>query len=107
VSAARLALYLIDDHGARWRVYDVAFGPPLAKPHKRTIIAPSDTRARYRLFVPPDPAPMLRVHDFGKNGAGDRSLTVDVLAAQLATAQVSPKRRPAATREPPGTKLGQ
>lgn len=102
-----LELYFVDDQGARWRVYDVAFGPPLAAPHKRKVLALGDTRARYRLFVPPDPAPMLRVHDFGKNGAGDRSLTLDVLAAQLATAQVSPKKRTAPARTPPGTRLGQ
>lgn len=104
---ADVECYFTDDQGARWRVYDVAFGPPFAAPHKRKVLALGDTRARYRLFVPPDPEPMLRIHDFGKTGAGNRCLTVEMLATQLATAQVSPKKRTEPVRPAPGTKLGQ
>ena len=100
-----IELYFNDNHGARWRVYDVAFGPPLAEPHQRKVLALGDARARYRLFVPPDPSLMLRSYDFKRGG--DRAITAEVLGAQLATASYTPKTREVPAPAVPGTPLGQ
>ena len=97
-------LYFRDAAGARYRVYDVAFGPPHAEPGKRKVLELGDTRARYRLFVPAE-GEMLRSHDFTRGG--DRSLTAENLAQQLAGAAFAPKKSAPPPRPDPGTKLGQ
>ena len=99
------ALYFTDNRGVSWRVYDVAFGPPLAKPHQRKVLALGDARARYRLFVPLDPSLMLRSYDFRRGG--DRAIAIEVLSAQFATASYTPKTRQLPARAVPGTPLGQ
>lgn len=100
-----VALYFTDGYGTRWRVYDVAFGPPLAEPHQRKVLALGDARARYRLFVSPGPALMLRAYDFKRGG--DRAISAEVLSAQLATASYTPKTREVPAPAVPGTPLGQ
>lgn len=101
----KVTLTFTDDAGAVWDVYDVAFGPPLAGPHHRKRLDYGDPRARYRLFVPPDPDPMIRSYDF-KRGWG-RGITTNVLGAQLRAAAYSPKRRTAPAKAPPEPPLGQ
>ena len=60
MGGAAVVVYFDDGDGGRWRVYDVAFGPPLAPLGKRAPLPPGDPRARFRVFVPPDPpAPYL------------------------------------------------
>ena len=44
-------VYFTDTEGARWRVYDVAFGPPLCQPILPSAIRPPDARAALRYFV--------------------------------------------------------
>lgn len=100
-----LEVYVRDESGVRYRVHDVAFGPPLASLGRRKRLPLGDPRARYRLFVPADPDPMLRVHDFAKDGT-DRGLSVEVLSAQLRRAGYSPKRRALREPEPPAAYLG-
>jgi hypothetical protein len=43
--------YFIDGEGMRYRVYDVAFGPPHAKPHKRRVLPLESPTANHRYFV--------------------------------------------------------
>ncbi len=100
-----LEVYVREEQGVRYRVHDVAYGPPLASPHKRNLLALGDPRARYRLFVPADPDLMLRVHEFAKDGR-DRGLTVEGVASQLRAAGYSPKRRSRRGFAPPARDLG-
>jgi hypothetical protein len=105
--AESIEVYFTDAEGNRWRVYDVVFGPPLAEPGRRAVLAHGDPRARFRLFVPRE-GHLLRLHRFGGvAGDEDRSLDVTTLAEQLRGATYSPKQRVAPPRDPPGTKLGQ
>jgi hypothetical protein len=43
--------YFTDADGRRWRVYDVAFGPPHAEPHHYRKFGIGDRRAVNRIFV--------------------------------------------------------
>lgn len=99
-----LALYFTDAEGKRWRVYDTVFGPPLAKLHKHKRLELGDPRATARIFVPPDPEPMMRSFDFCKGA--DRSLTTAILAEQFRRAGYAPRRYQPPARRPPGTPLG-
>jgi hypothetical protein len=45
------ALYVTDGAGVRWRVHDVAFGPPDAAPGRRRRVPLGSVRATYRWFV--------------------------------------------------------
>ena len=81
-----------------WRVYDTAFGPPLAPPGRHRPLALGDPRARYRVFVPQDREAMLKVHDF--KGSPDRRMTLEILSVQLRTAGGSPRWKP----KPPAEK---
>ena len=47
-------VYLDADDGRRWRVHDVAFGPPECPPHQRRVFRPPSARANYRHFVAAD-----------------------------------------------------
>lgn len=89
-----------DDAGVRYRVHDAAFGPPLAAAGRRMLLPLGDPRARYRLFVPADPAPMLRVYDFKVRG-GEHGISVEILDGQFRAAGYAPKRsaRPLAAAE--------
>ena len=40
--------------GVTYRVHDVAFGPPHARPFQRRRLEPADPRANYRWFVTAD-----------------------------------------------------
>lgn len=103
---AELELYFTDDQGGRWRVHDVAYGPPLAQPFKYKQLLLGDTRARYRLFVPEDRDAMRRSFDFN-GAAATRGLTLDVIAAQFAKSAYVPRSRQKPEPRPPGTPLGQ
>jgi hypothetical protein len=46
---------------ARWRVYWVCFGPPLAKRHRKRALPPGDARANDFWFVSPDGGGVYRV----------------------------------------------
>lgn len=92
-------VYHTDAKGERWRVWDICFGPPHAKPHRRLRADPIDLRANYRAFV---------------NAAGeawwyafrpgdDRSTEPEVLLAQRrAAGYVSRERYDPSEREPRG-----
>lgn len=100
-----LELYFTDVGGSRWRVHDVAFGPPLAKPFKYAQLPLGDARARYRLFVPADRDAPRRSFDF--KAGGSRALTLDVVAGQFAKSAYVPRARQQPPATPPGTPLGQ
>jgi hypothetical protein len=63
----------------RLRIYDCAYGPPLARPHRRRVMPLEDIRAKHRHFVPA--VGMARVYRFVKGES--RALTPGVLATQL------------------------
>src|SRR5581483_5332918 len=44
-------LYFNDSRNTRWRIYDIAYGPPLAAPFKRRRLKLGDERATDRCFV--------------------------------------------------------
>ena len=75
-------VYFTDSDGARWRVYDVAFGPPLCPPLRRRAFRPPDARANYRYFVRHDG--LERCHRFADGEP--RELTAELVAEQLAAA---------------------
>ena len=75
-------LYFIDRTGERWRVYDVAFGPPLLPPGRLRGFPPPDRRASSRYFVHRDGT--RRAHRFERGE--DRAPTSEHLARQLAGA---------------------
>ena len=88
-------VYFTDSEGARWRVYDVAFGPPLCQPFRRRAFRPPDARAAYRYFVRADG--LERCHRFT---AGEpRHLTAELLSEQLDAAAY-----PDVTRFDPATR---
>ena len=72
-------LYFVDHRNDRWRVHDVAYGPPHAAPFKRRIVPLGDHRASSRYFV--GEGGEQRSYKFDRDEP--RGLTVDVLAAQL------------------------
>jgi len=43
--------YFVDSDGVRWRVHDCAFGPPLAKPHRRKRLPLEAPGVNTRYFV--------------------------------------------------------
>ena len=71
--------YFTSSAGERFRVYDVAFGPPLARPHHRRRVPFEDRRANHRHFVPEFGVP--RVYHFARDES--RELTAEKLAEQL------------------------
>lgn len=101
----KLEVYVRDERGIRYRVHDVAFGPPLAEPGRGKRLSLGDPRARYRLFVPPEPEPMVRVYDVKLDG-GPRAIPVAVLSEQFARSGY-PARREADTLTLPAARLGQ
>lgn len=103
--AASVTVYFIDAAGVRYRVYDVAFGPPLAALGKRKILQLCDVRGRYRLFVQANPESMMRVHDLGRH-EGERRITAEILDAQLRRAGFAPKKIAARDPHSPAPYLG-
>ena len=90
-------VYFTDSEGARWRVYDVAFGPPLCQPFRRRAFRPPDARATYRYFVTQDG--LERCHRF--TDGEPRELTTELVSAQLAGAAYPDTARfDPATRRP-------
>lgn len=100
-----LEVYFTDVAGHRWRVHDVAFGPPLAKPFKYAQLQLGDPRARYRLFVPEDREAQRRSYDFTAAGA-TRAVTLEVLIAQFGKSAYVPRTPYQPPKNPPGTPLG-
>jgi hypothetical protein len=47
-------VYLDADDSRRYRVHDVAFGPPECPPHQRRVFRPPSPRATSRYFVAAD-----------------------------------------------------
>jgi hypothetical protein len=86
-------LYLIDTDGSRWRVHDVAFGPPLAAPFKRRRLALGDPRATYRWFVAPDG--LQRCYQWPQGSPANRSLKAATLAQQLRASEYGGRMTPA------------
>jgi hypothetical protein len=82
-------VYYIDHRNARWRVHDVAFGPPHARPHQRCRLAPGDGRAGYRYFV--GEGGEQRSYRFTDDDS--RDVTVDVLDSQLRRAEFPARGR--------------
>jgi hypothetical protein len=76
------ALYVTDGAGVRWRVHDVAFGPPDAAPGRRRRVPLGSSRATYRWFVSAEGAE--RCHRFERGES--RELTSEKVARQLAAA---------------------
>lgn len=89
----QLELYFTDEQRQRWRVYDVAFGPPLAAPHKSKVLELMDPRASYRIFVPKEG----RKRSYRFRTGESRAITTERLAQQLASAEY-----PAIERFDPG-----
>jgi len=75
-------VYFIDTDTTPWRVYDVGFGPPHAKPFKRRVYELGSSRATDRVFVPKDGD--RRSYHFARGDS--RDLTAETLATQLAGA---------------------
>lgn len=71
--------YYTSDDGERFRVHDVAFGPPLSRPHHRRVVPLEDPRANHRYFVPE--FGVARVYRFTKDEL--RAVTAERLAVQL------------------------
>ena len=76
-------VYYVYHRNGRWRVYDVAFGPPHAQPHKRRAFRPPDDRGTYRYFV--SESGERRCYRFAP--ADGRELTPERLGAQLRAAE--------------------
>lgn len=72
-------VYFTSSAGERFRVYDVAFGPPLCRPHYRRRLPLEDPRANHRWFVPEFGVP--RVYRFARDEP--RELAVERLSQQL------------------------
>ena len=96
-------VYFIDASGARWRVYDTAFGPPLAALNRYAILPQGDRWATARVFIPPEPDAMRRSYRF--QPADDRRLTLEVVAAQFGRASYFRRAAPREP-EPPAPYLG-
>ena len=88
--------YFTDDEGTTWRVYDVAFRPPLCAPGERRAFPPPARQANYRWFVPREG--YKRCYKFAPDDS--RELTPEVLARQLEQAEYPATERfdPAARR---------
>jgi hypothetical protein len=76
-------VYYVDRRNGRWRVHDVAFGPPHARPHQRRRLVPGDGRAGYRYFV----SESGEQRSFRFTSEDSRAATVEVLGAQLQRAE--------------------
>ena len=83
-------LYHTDDAGARWRVYDCAYGKPPAAPFVTKRLELGDPRATGRYFVGEDGTK--RVHAFVA-GEG-RGHDPETLARQLRSAGYLGRREP-------------
>ena len=75
-------LYATESHGARWRVYDIGFGPPHAAPGRWRVHPLGSPHANYRYFVSAER--VRRVYRFERGEA--RALTAADLARQLSAA---------------------
>ena len=82
-------VYFIDGRNTRWRVHDVAFGPPLAARFKRKRFQPGDTRATDRYFLSEDGEQ--RCFHFERAEA--RGVTVELLEQQLRSAGFPARER--------------
>ena len=76
------ALYVTDGDGVRWRVHDVAFGPPYASQARRHRVPLESPPANYRWLV--NVAGVERCHRFERGES--RALTPANLGRQLAAA---------------------
>ena len=74
--------YFTDASGEKWRVHDVSFGSPYAKPHHYHRFACGDRRATSRVFVAARGA--RRSYSFGRGEA--RELSAERCEQQLARA---------------------
>jgi len=89
--------YLVDGDGARYRVHDVAFGPPFAAPGKRRTMPLESHDANHRYFV--SAGGVARAYHFTKKE--DRRLSVEKLTQQLSGAGfVSTLPRASGARRP-------
>jgi hypothetical protein len=90
--------YFTDRDGVRWRLYDVSFGPPHAPRGKWRRYELTSPRATYRRFVSADGVE--RCYPFRRDES--RSLTVEAVARQLASAEYLPRSRldPSTRRAP-------
>ena len=75
--------YVVDEAGARHRVHDVAYGPPVCLPGKPRVVPHESPKAKYRWFVREDGEE--RCYLFRKGE--DRRLTPEALARQLERAE--------------------
>ena len=91
-------IYFVDEDRVPWRVYDAAFGPPLAPAFRHRVLPHGDPRARYRIFVPQDQTASLRIFDFKREG-GDRRMTLEILTVQHRTAGFAQRWKPPAPAE--------
>jgi hypothetical protein len=71
--------YFTDADGTRYRVHDVAFGPPLVAPGKRRTILLESLDANHRYFV--SASGVARAYHFTKKE--DRTLSVERFPQQL------------------------
>ena len=83
------ALYVTDGDGVRWRVHDVAFGPPNSALGRRRRVPLESPRASHRWFVSAEGVE--RCHRFERGES--RELTAENVARQLAAAEY-PERVP-------------
>jgi hypothetical protein len=82
--------YFIDRDGARYRVNDVVYDPPLAEPHKRSILSLESPTANHRYLV--TAGGIVRAYRFSKGEA--RQLDAGRLAQQLNGAGFAALRPP-------------
>ncbi len=84
-----LAVYLRDAGCEFWRVYDVAYGPPVTSRGKRAVFPPPHAQATERWFV--TRAGDTRVYTFGPKDR--RELEPRLLMSQLTGARLRKKHR--------------
>jgi hypothetical protein len=82
-------LYYVDHRNTRWRVHDVAFGPPLAPRFKRRRLTLGDERASDRYFVTQEGE--RRCYHFSRDDA--RDLLAETLERQLNAAGIPARGR--------------
>ena len=79
-------LCLVDADGARWRAYDVGFGPPHAKPFKHRVYAPGSARATDCRFIAQDGTQHVHKFTRGESRELKRAVLAKGLTVRRATA---------------------
>lgn len=72
-------VYLIDDRNSKWRVYDVCYGPPIARPFHFKRFCPPYDQANCRYFV----APGGKYRSYRFTRESPRDISAGTLNAQL------------------------